>query len=145
MKYSSLQLKGFVGEIAMIQGKIVGAAFLLAIGGLSTALGAQPHTSEIGYPDGALGLAAIQNGDLAKAETQLNTLKGVKADDPARLINLGQVYARTGRYNEAAQAYQAAMKSDKSFDVLLIDGRVMSSRDAARLALIELRGAYAAR
>jgi tetratricopeptide (TPR) repeat protein len=106
---------------------------------------AEPYRAEIGYPKGALGLAAIQDGDLAKAEAQLNSMNGVEASDPARLINLGQVYARTGRYQEAVRAYKAAMNSEESFDVLLIDGRTMSSRQAARLALMELRGAYAAR
>ncbi|HKX22743.1 MAG TPA: tetratricopeptide repeat protein [Rhizorhapis sp.] len=119
------------------------AMALLVMSG--TALQARPYTSEVGYPEGALGLAAIQNGDLTKAETQLNSLQGVEASDPARLINLGQVYARTGRYKEAKQAYIAALNSRESFDVLLTDGRTMSSRDAARLALMELRSKYAAR
>lgn len=126
-------------------GKIGFACALALLGVSSTALQAQPYTSEIGYPDGALGLAAIQHGDLSKAEAQLNSLQGVEANDPARLINLGQVYARTGRYKEAKQAYIAALNSRESFDVLLTDGRTMSSRDAARLALMELRGKYAAR
>lgn len=119
-------------------------AALLLTGGVSGA-NAEPANMEIGYPKGALGLAAIQNGDLAKAEVQLNSMKGVKASDPARLINLGQVYARTGRLEEAARAYETAMKSRKSFDVVLADGRIMSSREAARLALVDLRGAYAVR
>ena len=119
-------------------------AALLAIGGVSGA-NAEPSNMEIGYPKGALGLAAIQDGDLAKAEAQLNSMNGVKASDPARLINLGQVYARTGRPEEAARAYESAMKSRKSFDVELADGRIMSSREAARLALIDLRSAYAVR
>ncbi|HKX77221.1 MAG TPA: tetratricopeptide repeat protein [Novosphingobium sp.] len=126
-------------------GKIGFACALALLGVSGTALQAQPYTSEIGYPDGALGLAAIQHGDLSKAEAQLNSLQGVEANDPARLINLGQVYARTGRYKEAKQAYIAALNSRESFDVLLTDGRTMSSRDAARLALMELRGKYAAR
>ena len=119
-------------------------AALLVMGGVSGA-NAEPAKTEIGYPKGALGLAAIQDGDLAKAEAQLNSMNGVTASDPARLINLGQVYARTGRHQEAARAYEAALKSRKSFDVVLADGRIMSSREAARLALIELRGAYAVR
>lgn len=118
-------------------------AALLLVGGAGA--NAEPSNVEIGYPKGALGLAAIQDGDLAKAEAQLNSMKGVKASNPARLINLGQVYARTGRHQEAARAYEAAMKSPKSFDVVLADGRIMSSREAARLALIDLRGGYAVR
>lgn len=119
-------------------------AALLVMTGASGA-NAKPADTEIGYPKGALGLAAIQDGNLAKAEEQLNSMNGVKASDPARLINLGQVYARTGRPQEAARAYEAAMNSPRSFDVELADGRIMSSREAARLALIELRGGYAVR
>lgn len=126
------------------KGKWAVAAALLMTGGVAGA-NAEPAKTEVGYPKGALGLAAIQDGDLAKAEAQLNSMKGVKASDPARLINLGQVYARTGRTEEAARAYEAAMKNPKEFDVLLVDGRIMSSREAARLALIDLRGGYAVR
>lgn len=118
---------------------------LLVLGGFSITAGAQQYRTEIGYPTGSLGLAAIQDGDLAKAEAQLNGMKGVEASDPARLINLGHVYARTGRYDEAVKAYKAAMKSEESFDVILRDGREMSTHEAARLALMELRGAYASR
>ena len=44
---------------------------------------------------------------------------------------------------DAATAMQ--LLEQEHFDVLLTDGRTMSTRQAARLALIELRGAYAAR
>lgn len=124
-------------------GKVLCAA-LLAVGGLSTAAIAGPEEAEIGYKEGALGYAALTSGEYRKAETQLNKMDGVAKDDPARLINLGQVYAKTGRFEEARRAYMAAMKSDKSFDVVLADGRVLSSRDAARMALSRLPGNYAA-
>lgn len=120
-------------------------AALMMLGGFSSGACAQQYRTEIGYPEGALGLAAIQDGDMARAEAQLTATQGTEASDPARLINLGQVYARTGRYEEAARAYKAAMNSTESFEVLLTDGREMSTREAARLALIELRGAYASR
>lgn len=123
-------------------GKVL-CAVLLA-GGLSSAAMAGPRDTEIGYKEGALGYAALTGGEYRKAETQLNRMDGVTRDDPARLINLGQVYAKTGRFEEARRAYMAAMKSDKSFDVVLADGRVLSSRDAARMALAQLPGNYAA-
>lgn len=121
------------------------ASALLVLGGFSASAGAEQYRTEIGYPAGSLGLAAIQEGDLARAEAQLKNAKGVEASDPARLINLGQVYARTGRYHEAVKAYKAAMKREDPFDVILTDGREMSTHEAARLALIELRGAHASR
>lgn len=128
----------------MVQtGKVLCAA-LLVLGGLSTPAFAGPKEAEIGYKEGALGYAALTTGDYQRAEAQLKRLDGVEKDDPARLINLGQVYAKTGRHEDARRAYIAAMKSDKAFDVVLADGRVMSSKEAARLALTGLPGNYAA-
>lgn len=128
----------------MIQATKVLCAALLSIGSLSTPALAAPGGSEIGYKEGALGYAALTSGEYSRAEAQLNRLDGVTKDDPARLINLGQVYAKTGRYEEARRAYIAAMQADKAFDVVLSDGRVLSSRDAARMALSKLPGNYAA-
>lgn len=119
-------------------------AALIALGGLSTPAIAGPEAAEIGYKEGALGYAALTGGDYQRAEVQLNRLDGVEKDDPARLINLGQVYAKTGRHEEARRAYISAMKSGKSFDVVLADGRVVSSREAARMALAGLPGNFAA-
>lgn len=121
------------------------ATVLLGLAGMPALAMAEPPASEIGYQEGALGFAALTSGDFQRAEKQLNSLNGVEADDPARLINLGQVYAKTGRYQEAMGAYMAAMHSKKQFDVVLADGRVISSREAAKLALANLRNNYAAR
>lgn len=125
-------------------GKAV-SAVIVAFGVFAAPALAAPDQSEIGYKEGALGYAALTGGDYRAAEDQLNRLDGVEKDDPARLINLGQVYAKTGRFEEARRAYIAAMKSDRSFDVVLADGRVVSSREAARMALARLPGNYAAR
>ena len=127
----------------MVQAGKVLCAFLV-LGGLSTSAIAEPNGAEIGYKEGALGYAALTSGDYRRAEAQLNRLDGVEKDDPARLINLGQVYAKTGRHEEAQRAYIAAIKSGKSFDVVLSDGRIVSSKDAARMALANLPGNFAA-
>jgi hypothetical protein len=90
---------------------------------------------EQGYDRGALGVAAIDRGDWASAEEQLMELRGVRADDPARLINLGKVYMETGRPALALSAWRLALASEKHFDVETRDGRVVSTADLARRAL----------
>lgn len=121
---------------------VICIAALAGFAGMSASATAKPQ-AEIGYKQGALGYTALTSGDYQRAEQQLQGQDGVAADDPARLINLGQVYAKTGRYEEALKAYTAAMKSKKQFDLVLADGRVISSREAAKLALANLRSDYA--
>ena len=90
---------------------------------------------EQGYDRGALGVAAIDRGDWASAEDQLMEMRGVRADDPARLINLGKVYMETGRPALALSAWRLALASEKHFEVETRDGRVVSTADLARQAL----------
>jgi Flp pilus assembly protein TadD len=90
---------------------------------------------EQGYDRGALGVAAIDRGDWASAEQGLTELKGVSADDPARLINLGKVYMETGRPALALSAWRLALASEHHFDVETRDGRVVSTAELARQAL----------
>ncbi len=112
------------------------ALFAVAAFSLAACTTAQPGMLvEQGYERGALGVAAIDRGDYASAETQLNELKGVDADDPARLINLGKVYMETGRKAEALSAWRLALASANHFDVETRDGRVVSTAELARQAL----------
>lgn len=90
---------------------------------------------EQGYQRGALGVAAIDRGDWSAAEAQLAELRGVRADDPARLINLGKVYMETGRAAEALSAWRLALAADRHFEVETADGRVVSTDQLAREAL----------
>jgi Flp pilus assembly protein TadD len=90
--------------------------------------------AEIGYPKDSLAYRAIAAGNYAKAERQLTSELRIAKDDPARLINHGRVLAKTGRYAEAAQLFEQAMQVDE-IELILADGRVMSSREAARRAL----------
>ncbi len=90
---------------------------------------------EQGYERGALGVAAIDREDWASAENQLMELRGVRADDPARLINLGKVYMETGRPALALSAWRLALASDKHFEVETRDGRLVSTAELARQAL----------
>ncbi|MEH6792245.1 tetratricopeptide repeat protein [Parasphingorhabdus sp.] len=122
--------------------KIIG----IAAGILLTATPAMAQDSgEIGYAKGALGYDALVAGENELALQQLEATDKVDANDPARLINLGQVYARMGRNGDAARMFMAAMKSDRNFDLVLADGSVVSSRDAADQALQNLNSQFAVR
>ena len=69
---------------------------------------------------------------------------GVDASDPARLINLGQLLIRTGRYAEGAALLDQARKVE-DIELVLSNGRTMWSRDVARRALATVTTTYAAR
>ncbi len=109
---------------------ILAAAGLVAV----TAAPAGAEQAEIGYPKGSLAYKAIVTADYVRAESQLNKEVRIPRDDPARLINHGQVLAKTGRLAEAATLFRKAMAADE-IELILADGRVMSSREAARRAL----------
>ncbi|PHR19820.1 MAG: hypothetical protein COA41_06585 [Sphingopyxis sp.] len=122
--------------------KIVGiAAGLMLMGTPALA----QDSGEIGYAKGALGYDALMAGQNDVALQQLEAAEKVDANDPARLINLGQVYARMGRTGDAARMFMAAMKSDTNFDLVLANGTVVDSRDAADRALQKLNSQYAGR
>lgn len=100
---------------------------------LATAPLSAQATGEIGYPNGSLGYDALMAGDLRTAEMQL--LVGPTAkDDPALLINLGQVYARLGRTKEAEAAFRRVLDAP-AVDLVLASGREVSSHRAASMAL----------
>jgi hypothetical protein len=61
------------------------------------------------------------------------------AEDPSQLINLGTTYARLGRPIEARRMFAAAVHSEGRADLLLVDGRVVDSREAAKSALRSLQ------
>lgn len=106
---------------------------------------AEDAKGEVGYANGALGYDALIAGDNKSALELLETSAKVHKNDPARLINLGQAYARAGRPGDAANMFMAALNSNRSFDLLLADGTVMNSRKAAELALSNLNNNLASR
>jgi len=131
-----------LGEDAMKTAKIVGiAAGILLMG---TPAFAQ-DSGEIGYAKGALGYDALVAGQNELALQQLEAAVAVDVNDPARLINLGQVYARMGRAGDAARMFMTAMQSDRNFDLVLSDGTVINSRKAANQALQNLNSQFAGR
>lgn len=110
---------------------------LLALAGLSlsaSAMAARVPTVETGYSPGTLAVAAIERGDWARAE-RLLTDRRLSAGDPARLVNLGQVYWATGRHGEALSAWRRALASDRHFEVETMGGRTVSTEQLARDAL----------
>ena len=112
--------------------KMLSVLAVLGIAASATASFAQ--AVEDGYPRGSLAVAAIERGDWARAEQLLNGPL-VDRDDPARLLNLGQVYLRTGRHAEALAAFRAARDSSRHVQVGTLSGRFVSTRDVARDAL----------
>ncbi|CAH0349735.1 hypothetical protein BH11PSE5_BH11PSE5_07580 [soil metagenome] len=121
---------------------ILGAALLAA--GVSTSAVAAPQ-AEIGYTPGALGVAALMQGDYDAAASRLTSLDGATVGDPARLINLGNAYAGMGRITDADAAYRSAIKA-MPVDLMLADGSIKSSRAIAREAMSRLpRTTYASR
>ena len=122
--------------------KIVGIAAAILL--MGTPAFAQ-ESGEIGYAKGALGYDALVAGQNELALQQLEAAVAVDANDPARLINLGQVYARMGRAGDAARMFMTAMQSDRNFDLVLADGTVINSRKAANQALQNLNSQFAGR
>ena len=96
---------------------------------------ASAQAVESGYERGTLAVAAMERGDWARAE-QLLTDKRLNADDPARLINLGQVYWAQGRAGRGAERLAArAWLPGSHFEVETLGGRLVSTETLAREAL----------
>jgi hypothetical protein len=113
--------------------KMLSLVALGALGLSGSAMAAQPGTTNVYAPD-PLAVAAIQQGDLARAEAILNSSR-YDASDPVRLINLGDVYWLSGRQADAITAWRRAMASRDQYDVQTVGGRVLSTYDIASEAL----------
>jgi tetratricopeptide (TPR) repeat protein len=100
---------------------------------LASAAVAEPG-GEIGYPKGSLGYDALVSANYSAAERQILSDSRIAKNDPARLINLGQVYAKTGRTAEAIRVLEQAMRAE-DIELILANGEVVGSREAARKAL----------
>ena len=119
--------------------------FALALAMLAPVIAhAADETIVVGVSDRGLAAAALTAGDYATAAHRLEGLRSDFADDPARLINLGNAYAGMGKLKAARHAYKAAGFAP---DTVLVtaDGRQSSSRDLARVAMGRLNTTYAMR
>jgi Flp pilus assembly protein TadD len=118
----------------------------LVTGMMSFAAHAQPNINgETAYPKGSIGYEALVRGDNERAVSQILASEQVSRHDPAKLLNLGRAYARMGRMDEASAIFSAAMQSRENVDLVLADGRVMNSKDAARKAYASLETRIVAR
>lgn len=104
-----------------------------------------PVAGEISYPQGSIGYEALVRGDNERAIADILKSEKISRHDPAKLLNLGRAYARTGRTAEAATLFKAALDSRESVDLVLADGRVMNSKAAAQTAYAGLQMRMASR
>ncbi len=112
---------------------------------VSVPVKANETKGEVGYQSGELGYDALMAGDNQLAAQQILARVDENTTDPAKLLNLGRAYQRLGRQADAMRLFQAAKNSRNVFDVELSDGKVMSSREAARLALLPYASRMASR
>lgn len=99
---------------------------------------------EVGLPDGRLAAAALASGDFNKAQRKLTVVRPDAANDPARLINLGNAYVGMGRMADARTIYARALYAPDSM-LTLANGTEESSRSIARRALGRIEASYAMR
>ncbi len=125
--------------------KTAAIMLLLSSGSIAYAQNGPSNQGEVGYSEGALGYDAMVAGDYRKAAVQIEANDRIAADDPARLINLGQAYAKMGRHAEARAMLETAANSRKHFDLVLANGAIMNSRDVARIVLVNMENRFAAR
>lgn len=78
-------------------------------------------------------------GLAGQAEARIAANREIDAQDPARLINLGAAYAAQGRTADAEAMFKAAILSEQRYELELSDGSWMDSRQAARIALADLK------
>lgn len=100
--------------------------------------------TETAYPSKAIGYDALAAGDNVRAVDDMMN-GSISRHDPAFLLNLGQAYARTGQIAEAREMFRAAARKSENVDLVLADGRVISSKQAARQALATVQVGLAAR
>lgn len=118
---------------------LLGAAATLFAGGAAHA-----QDVESGMPRGSLAVAAIERGDLERAETLLQR-SVLDRDDPARLINLGYVYQRQGRTAEALAAWRAAVEAPRHRVIETMGGREVRTDQLAREMLARHQAVIASR
>ena len=125
-------------KVALIDG------FALACVSPAMAQSAPEDVIVVGVPDGGLAARDLTAGDYAKAAKRLKAVWPDSANDPARLINLGNAYAGMGRMVDARSAYKSARFSPE-MTLVMADGSEQSSRDVARRAMNRLTPVYASR
>lgn len=67
-----------------------------------------------------LGIAQTELHERKAAEASFRKAAGFRAEDPTPWVNLGNLYARSGRYSEAREAYDEALFRDPQDQTLAI-------------------------
>jgi tetratricopeptide (TPR) repeat protein len=117
---------------------------LMIAGFTGTAHAESTVATETAYPAKAIGYDALTAGDNVRAVDDMMN-GSISRHDPAFLLNLGQAYARIGRITEALEMFRAAARKSENVDLVLADGRVIGSKQAARQALATVQVGLAAR
>ena len=78
---------------------------------------------------------SLARGRNAEAIAIIDADEAIEAADPARLINLGIAYARTGNDSRARAYFEAAMQSEDRVSLETADGQWIDSARLARKAL----------
>jgi Tfp pilus assembly protein PilF len=113
-----------------------GVSLCILAAALAAPVAASERTErEIGYARTALGFEALMRADFTTAESQLEATRGIRANDPARLLNLAHVHWQTGRIASARAMYESVRDHRRHFAVELADGSIRDSREVARMAL----------
>jgi Flp pilus assembly protein TadD len=124
--------------------KLLFASALIAFGFAGVTHAESAKGVETAYPETAIGYKALASGNNERAISDM--LDGsISRHDPAFLLNLGQAYARTGRLAEARELFRRAARKTENVDLVLADGRVVSSKLAARQALATVQVGIASR
>jgi hypothetical protein len=110
---------------------------LIAGGAAIAALGSTVALAQTGGATGSYAASAISSGNLTEAERVLQPASRTDAADPARLINIATVYARTQRKAEAREALMR-VQSLPAEELELADGASYSSHAVARTLLARL-------
>jgi Flp pilus assembly protein TadD len=105
----------------------------VALAGVAVPAAAQPGPTNEPAP----GYAAIKAADYAKAEREIREAN-VSKYDPARLINLGIVYAQTGQKDKAAKQFNRVLFQE-DVEMVVAGGQTRSAHELARYALASLR------
>lgn len=126
-----------MGKVGMLAGLVL----LLGVPGVAAA---SDEMVVVGVTDGGLAASSLLARDYATAAHRLGAPRPDAANDPARLINLGNAYVGLGRMKDAREAYRSARFAPESM-LVLANGEESSSRDVARKALGRIEASYAMR
>ena len=111
---------------------LLSAAALISLLAAPAALAQSP--AEIGYEKDSLAFSNMVDRDWSAAEQQLAKSKATLGDDPARLLQLAEVYRVTGRSADTESLYKQVLSED-DMKLVLADGRIVSAHGIASTRL----------